>query len=250
MLENVSRLACDGRLVRLTQAGRQLDERVKHGLQIERRAADDLEHVGGGGLLLQGFAQFAEEPLHRQVSRLLALEDAIDVACCASELIALIRTIGHQATAGDIVAERINRGQPQLCRQLDDQVAMRRNRRASRDYQAAVGAAHEGRYGALDLTLVAHIDCAQFDTKRRCDSLDSGKLAYSSSNGRIPNYGRPGQIRRKLLEQLQPLGADAVLKHCKSGRVAARPRQALDIAGTNRVGDSSEDDRHGAGRLQ
>ena len=30
-------------------------------LQIERRAADDLEHVGGGGLLLQRFAQLVEQ---------------------------------------------------------------------------------------------------------------------------------------------------------------------------------------------
>ena len=31
----------------------QLDERIQHRLQIERRAADDLEHVRGGCLLLQ-----------------------------------------------------------------------------------------------------------------------------------------------------------------------------------------------------
>ena len=31
-------------------------------LQIEGRAADDLEHIGGGGLLLQGFAQLIEQP--------------------------------------------------------------------------------------------------------------------------------------------------------------------------------------------
>jgi hypothetical protein len=30
--------------------------------QIERRAADDLEHVGGGRLLLQGFAQLVQQP--------------------------------------------------------------------------------------------------------------------------------------------------------------------------------------------
>ena len=30
---------------------------VEHGFQVERRAADDLQHVGGRGLLLQGFAQ-------------------------------------------------------------------------------------------------------------------------------------------------------------------------------------------------
>ena len=38
------------------------DERLQHGLQIEGRAADDLEHVGGGGLLLQRFAQLVEQP--------------------------------------------------------------------------------------------------------------------------------------------------------------------------------------------
>ena len=31
----------------------EFDQRVEHRLQIEGRAADDLEHVGGGGLLLQ-----------------------------------------------------------------------------------------------------------------------------------------------------------------------------------------------------
>ena len=37
------------------------DQRVEHGLQIEGRAADDLEHVGGRGLLLQRFAQLVEQ---------------------------------------------------------------------------------------------------------------------------------------------------------------------------------------------
>src|SRR5262249_9415703 len=36
-------------------------ESIEHGLQIEGRAADDLEHVGGGGLLLQRLAQFFEQ---------------------------------------------------------------------------------------------------------------------------------------------------------------------------------------------
>ena len=44
-------------------------QRGEHGFQVERRAADDLQHVGGRGLLLQGFAeiigtlaQFLEQP--------------------------------------------------------------------------------------------------------------------------------------------------------------------------------------------
>ena len=43
------------------RAGRRLDQRVQHGLQIEGRAADDLEHVCGRGLLLQQFAQLVEQ---------------------------------------------------------------------------------------------------------------------------------------------------------------------------------------------
>src|SRR6516164_9809703 len=42
--------------------GSRFGERVEHGLQIESRAADHLEHVGGGGLLLQRFAQLVEQP--------------------------------------------------------------------------------------------------------------------------------------------------------------------------------------------
>src|SRR3954470_9307803 len=39
-----------------------LDQCAKHGLRIEGRAADDLKHVGGGGLLLQRLAQLVKKP--------------------------------------------------------------------------------------------------------------------------------------------------------------------------------------------
>ena len=47
--------------VRLAKPDRRFDQRFEHRLQIEGRAADDLEHVGGGGLLLQRFAQLVEQ---------------------------------------------------------------------------------------------------------------------------------------------------------------------------------------------
>jgi hypothetical protein len=34
---------------------------LQHRLEIEGRSADDLEHIGGGGLLLQRFAQLVEQ---------------------------------------------------------------------------------------------------------------------------------------------------------------------------------------------
>src|SRR5262245_23662401 len=41
----------------LAQFCRRLDQGIEHSLQVEGRAADDLEHVGGGSLLLQRFRE-------------------------------------------------------------------------------------------------------------------------------------------------------------------------------------------------
>ena len=58
---------CEAKRVALPQQDRRVDggaeracgagDGVEHGLDFARRAADHLEHVGGGGLLLQGLAQ-------------------------------------------------------------------------------------------------------------------------------------------------------------------------------------------------
>src|SRR5262249_33226714 len=47
-------------LIRLAEPRRRLDERIEHSLQVEGGVADYLEHVGGGGLLLQRLAQLIE----------------------------------------------------------------------------------------------------------------------------------------------------------------------------------------------
>ena len=62
--------------------------------------------------------------LHRQVGRLLALEDAIDVAGRAPVLVDEIRPVGDQAAAGDEEAFGVDRGQLVPGRQRDDQIAM------------------------------------------------------------------------------------------------------------------------------
>ena len=52
----------NGAHIRLAKPGRRLDQRVKYRLQVEGRAADHLEHVGSGSLLLQRFAQIVGAP--------------------------------------------------------------------------------------------------------------------------------------------------------------------------------------------
>src|SRR5262245_65639280 len=47
--------------VRLAQPSSRFYQRVEHSLQIERRAADHLEYVGGSGLLRQRLAQLVEQ---------------------------------------------------------------------------------------------------------------------------------------------------------------------------------------------
>src|SRR5262249_8263900 len=47
--------------VRLAKPNGRLNQRIKDCLEIESRAADDLEHVGGSGLLLQRLAQLVEQ---------------------------------------------------------------------------------------------------------------------------------------------------------------------------------------------
>src|SRR5262249_52943227 len=44
----------------IAEATRRFSERIEHRLQVEGRAADDLEHVGSCGLLLQRLAQLVE----------------------------------------------------------------------------------------------------------------------------------------------------------------------------------------------
>jgi hypothetical protein len=52
----------NGAFISLAKTGGGCSQRIQHTLQVEGRAADDLEHISGGGLLLKGFAQLAEQP--------------------------------------------------------------------------------------------------------------------------------------------------------------------------------------------
>ena len=54
----------DGRPVAVAEFCRRSRQRVEHCLQIERRAADNLQHIGGRGLLLQGLGQIARARLN------------------------------------------------------------------------------------------------------------------------------------------------------------------------------------------
>jgi hypothetical protein len=76
--------------------------------------------------------------LHRQVGRLLALENAIDVAGRPPVWIDRIRPVGDQAASHGVKAQRVDRGQPMSCRKRYDQFAMKDREPARLDNQAAI----------------------------------------------------------------------------------------------------------------
>jgi hypothetical protein len=74
-------------------------------------------------------------------------------------------------------------------------------------------------------------------------------LDYAAKRG-VPKDGRPRYARGDLLEQFQPFPLDAVFELDKSGGVAARPRQTMDEACANGVGENDKDYWYSAGSLE
>jgi hypothetical protein len=63
-VENPISLACNVDLIGIAEPGRRFNESLQNCLEIKGRAADDFEHVGGGGLLLQRLGQIARARLY------------------------------------------------------------------------------------------------------------------------------------------------------------------------------------------
>ena len=81
---------------------------MRYSITSSARASNDRRHVEAerfGGLEVDHQLVLGRR-LHRQVGRLLALEDAVDVAGRAPVLVDHVRPIGDQAAVGDEVAVR------------------------------------------------------------------------------------------------------------------------------------------------
>jgi len=99
--------------------------------------------------------------LHREISWLLAIEDAIDVASGTPVIVDDVRSIGEQAAVGDERPQIVDRGQVMPGRKFDDQFTMKRYQGARRYHQAAIRRARERRDRALNLAGVSHVDWPQ-----------------------------------------------------------------------------------------
>jgi hypothetical protein len=132
-------------------------------------------------------------------------------------------------------------------RKRDNQIMMNRLRRARRHDQAAIRRTGEGRDGTF--AGVAHTDRAHHYPERLRYGLDGAELSDPGRIGGIPQDSRSRYVGRNLFEQFQLFPAQSVFEIHKAGNVAARPRQATDEVGADRIGDEHENDRQGAGDM-
>ena len=77
--------------------------------------------------------------LHRQIDRLCASQDAIDIGCRFLQHVDIVDPVGHEGAGCDEVAPRIDRRQAVACRKRNEEIAMGDDRGIWYHEEAAVG---------------------------------------------------------------------------------------------------------------
>jgi hypothetical protein len=122
--------------------------------------------------------------------------------------------------------------------------------RSARCYDhPAIAGGRERRDAGLDFCNVLHSERREFYPKRLRHRLDCGELADTRRRRGIAKDRHTRDARRNLLEQLHPFPGRGVFEIREARCIAARPRQASDEAGSNRIRYIRENDRNGSGRL-
>ncbi len=200
-LEDIAPQAGDHRLVRPAKSSGELDQRIEHRLEIERRAADHLEHLGGGGLLLQRVGEV--------VGALVQ---------CAEQPRILDRDHRLRGEAGDQRDLPLGERAHLLAENADcaDQLAVpdHRHRQQRADPEFRGGRAHLP-------VFVADVHGREVD-----DVNDPQAARDASDRGSFAGAQRPLQFRGDLLRQVNrrrnPIGLAVVsIEHAELGRADA-----------------------------
>src|SRR5262249_37237964 len=105
-----------------------------------------------GGLEVHGHLVFGRK-LHREIARLLAAQDAIDISGGATKDVYLVASVGEQTTVSDKIRVPIDRRYVVSGRRRYDQRAMHVQEYIRDDDKAASRLAPKGRDGRFDFYL-------------------------------------------------------------------------------------------------
>src|SRR5262249_32630232 len=159
VVDSLKALDPDGRLEKRTHAPQQKIALFDHLVGAGENRGWNIEPDRFGGLQVDDQLVFGRR-LHRQIGRLLALQDAIDVAGRTPILVEEIRPVGDQAAGCDEVTLDVDPWQLVASREAHDQIAMNKSQRTAGDDQATIRRTRKGSKRALDLAGIAHVDRA------------------------------------------------------------------------------------------
>src|SRR5262249_54945517 len=168
--------------------------------------------------------------LHRQLARLLAAQNAVNVACRSTPLLDLVGPIGHQSALSREKSERIDCRQAMARRQQKDRSTVRIYVDVRHDNQTAIWLACEPVDGALNLDPANYVDSSQLDSKRWRHRLGGAQEPHVGDGIRTEQNGHATHIRCRLLEHSQPFAADRRLEILETGDIGAWSRKARDEA--------------------
>src|SRR5262249_16037340 len=131
--------------------------------------------------------------LHRQVSRFLPAQDAIDVASRAAVLVEVVEAVGDQAAAHDVDAVGVDRRQTVPRRKCDDQLPMLEHAAARRCDQAPLRPAATCNHTAPDLPPVLRLLLAR---PPRSTPGPSAPRAGGATAWMPPNCPGPAAVAR------------------------------------------------------
>src|SRR6266481_1150866 len=115
-------------------------------------------------------------------------------------------------------------------------MAMRIGKRLGQTYQTASLLVRLGGDGFFDPSIVVHRGKRHGDPEGWCGLLDRAVVQWGDRQGvRVENHGDPRDIRRDLLEQLQPFCVERRVGRAEPSYVAAGPSEALNKALANGI---------------
>ena len=182
--------------------------------------------------------------LHRQIGGFSALEQPIDVNCCAPIKVVRIDAVRNQTALLGHIAVRIHGREPLTFGLRNNLDPVRAREGVRHDDDSASRIAGQFNECGFNLRAIAHRGSEHLNAERRSRDFDRLQVVVDVWRRLgIEQQRRPLGLWRDLFQQFQPFAADRRFDVYKAGDVAAGSRQALNKTASDRVGHQHKNDR-------
>src|SRR5215470_13306297 len=169
-------------------------------------------------------------PFYRQIARLRALENLIDIACRAAEHVRNAYAVGHEAAIPNVVTEFVHRGQTVASGERDEKTPVDIEPGARQDLHGLGAAITRRSERAVEIGGPPDLD--ELRTEAQClGRRDRTGYLFARGNGFMPQERETRETWDRFGQELDLLRDDFLVLRSEPGDVAARVSQAADEAG-------------------